>query len=119
MQVARLLVTDLSESCREDLEIVCHGDHITYRFWSGSGGNQIVVRKEGGDVVVRVLRKKTWQSVKDAVNYGWKKFKGVVFGLFETLAQLTGIRAPFLALEGIIRLLALMKIRAYGSKALQ
>ena len=53
-----------------------------------------------GDIVVRVLKKTWWESVKDAVKNGWKKFVGVVFGFLESLAALTGVSTSFLALEG-------------------
>ena len=77
MQMARTIITDTSLSCRKDLEITCYGDHISYCFWSGSRGNQLVVQANKGEIKVHTI-KRTWlESLKAVVKNNWKKFLGV------------------------------------------
>ena len=52
MQKARLIVTQVGESCRKDFAITCYGDHISLRFWSGSRRNKIVVLVFQGEIHV-------------------------------------------------------------------
>ena len=98
MQLLRLIVTELRESCRKNLQITCYGDHISYCFYSGAGDNEIVVQIDGEDIVVDVLNKTWWESLKDVVTNVWNKFVGVLFKVVEKAAGALGISVPFLAL---------------------
>ena len=76
MQMARTIITETSLPCRKNLEITCYGDHISYCFWSGSRGNQLVVQSNKGEIRVRTI-KRTWrESLKAVVKNNWKKFLG-------------------------------------------
>ena len=98
ISAASVVVTELRESCRKNLEITCYADHFSCSFYSGSG-NQIVVQlNREGEIVVTVV-KRTWkEALKDAVAKGCNKFTGFMFSVVETIGGALGMGSPFLAL---------------------
>ena len=100
ISAARVVVTELRESCRRNLEITCHAHHFSRSFYSGRG-NQIVVQLNSEGEILATVVKRTWkESLKDAVAKGCNKFTGFVFSVVETIAGALGMGSPFLALTG-------------------
>ena len=99
MQMARKIVTEISLSCRKNLKITCRGDHVTYYFLSGSGGNQLAVETDRGKIVVRTIRRTWREAIKDVFKNNWKAFVGVFVYIAGTAMQLAA-NVPFLPLAG-------------------
>ena len=60
MQKALMIVTEATESRRENFEISCYGDHICFSFWSGSRGNKIVVQMVDDEIHTNI--RQTWRE---------------------------------------------------------
>jgi hypothetical protein len=77
MQKARLIVAGAPESCRKNFEITCYGEHISFRFCSGSRGNKIAVLVCEGTIHV-VIEERTWkQAMIDFFKRQWQQFLGI------------------------------------------
>ena len=88
MQKARLIVTEAQQWYRENMEITCYGDHISFQFYSGGRENKVVVQSVSGKVEVAVteecwrtwfenLVRKLWDSFKDVLIFCMKNVSNV------------------------------------------
>ena len=60
MQKVRLIVTEMEEWCRTNVEITCYGEHFTLVFCSGNRKDKVVVQTIQGRVYVTVTEE-SWR----------------------------------------------------------
>ena len=90
IEKARLIVSELPESCRKHLQITCYAEHFTQCFRSGSGGNDIAIQTNGDLIIVSTV-KKTWQEfLKSVFMHNWKSFVGIILHIAGNLISLLG-----------------------------
>ena len=89
---ARVIVTEVPELCRRDLELTCIGDHISYCFWSGIGNKIVVQTNEKNELVVTTVRQTWLMFLKDVIESNWNKFVGL---FFRVVGSITGRNVPF------------------------
>ena len=89
IEKARLVVTELPESCRKNLQITCYGKHFAYCFWSGTEENDLVVQVDENDKIVFRTVEQTWREfLKDVLRRNWGIFVGSLLHIVENIARL-------------------------------
>ena len=98
---ARVIVTELPELCRKDLELTCIGEHISYCFWSGSRGNQIVVQPNEENRIVATTVRQTWRMfLKDVIESNLEKFSDLLWHFVRNITGFLGRNVSVVRIPG-------------------